>query len=40
MPNNDNVAPQGATPSSTEERRNITTNLITGKREDGSEIIA
>ena len=39
MPNNDNVAPQGATPSSTEDRRNITTNLITGKREDGSEIV-
>ena len=39
MPNNDNVAPQGATPSSTGERRDITTNLVTGKREDGSEIV-
>ena len=40
MPDTNNVAPQGATPSSsTEEKRDITTNLITGKREDGSEII-
>lgn len=39
MPNDNNVAPQGATPSSSEEKRNITTNLITGKREDGSEIV-
>ena len=40
MPDTNNVAPQGATPSSsTEEKKDITTNLITGKREDGSEII-
>lgn len=39
MPNDINGAPQGAPSSSTEGRRDITTNLITGKQEDGSEIV-